>query len=93
MYQHKLLAQFWFMNKAWILCPFGIFFPAHKTHVYFGQNVKLIYCLQRPPLTFSVPWHPPFAVLTYGCDKLSKSCHKQAELGSITVHMYNTSPN
>lgn len=56
--------------KTWLICP------AHKTFVHFEQNVKSFYHLQRHPIAFSIFWYPPFADLTYGTHKRSKSHNK-----------------
>ena len=47
------------------------------------------YHLQKHCIVFSTLWHPQFAVLTYGSDKLSQCCCKPAEFGSIIVPVHN----
>ena len=88
-YQHKILAQCCFTNKVWFPYPLTYLLSSQNT-CPFWTNVKLFYCLQRHSHTINILWHSPFAVWTYGSDKLSKYCCQQTESGSIIECLYIT---
>jgi hypothetical protein len=66
-------------------------FSAHKTFIRVVQNVKLFYHPRRHPVAFSIQCRPPFVVLTFGSDRLSKSHCKKIELRSIIELVLNIS--
>ena len=69
--------------------PYLTYFSSSQASVHFGLNVNLFYCLQRHTLSFSILWHPTYAVSTYGSDKLCKSYRKETELVSIIERICN----